>query len=214
MLGRLIAKSLAVQLILAGYCAAQTADPGAIRVGDRWSYDVKDGLTGDLRHAITIVAAEVNQKEITTRVFARGQDRPPLTIVYDPDWSRIDDGVWKHRPSDLTGIRKPLQIGKEWRSEGNSMNLRSGTAMRTSGVTRAVGQEQVTTPAGTFETFRVESTVRQINTTDQTKSAIETLVIWYSPAINRWVRRTSEFRFDGRLRNSTVEELTEYSRKP
>src|SRR4029077_12823418 len=36
-------------------CAAQTPDPGGIRVGDRWSYDIKDGLTGDLRNAITVV---------------------------------------------------------------------------------------------------------------------------------------------------------------
>jgi hypothetical protein len=214
MLGRLIAKSLAVHLLLAGYCVAQTVDPGPIRVGDRWSYDVKDGLTGDLQLAITVVVAEINQKEITARVFARSKDRPPLTIVFDPDWSRIDDGVWKHRPNDLAGIRKPLQVGKEWRSEGNSTNLRSGAAMRTSGVVKVAGQEQVTTPAGTFDTFRVESTLRQINTTDQTKSATETIVIWYAPTINRWVKRRNELRFEGRLRNSTLEELIEFSRKP
>ena len=184
---RLIANGLAMQLLLIGYCAAQTVDPGPIRVGDRWSYDIKDGLTGDIRHAITIVAAEITEKEITTRVNIPGQNRP-LTFVYDPGWGRIDDGVWKHRPSDLIGIRKPLAVGKEWRSEGNSQNLRTGAALRTSGAAKVVGQEQVETPAGTFDTFRVEMTVRQTNTTDQTKSAMATIVIWYAPAVNRWVR--------------------------
>jgi hypothetical protein len=210
---RLIAKSLAMQLLLIGYCAAQTVDPGPVRVGDRWSYDIKDGLTGDLRHAITIVAAEITQKEITARVTVPGQNRP-LTIIYDPDWGRIDDGVWKHRPSDLIGTRKPLLVGKEWRSEGNSQNLRSGAAFRTSGAAKVVGQEQVATPAGTFDTFRIAMTVRQTNTTDHTKSATATHVIWYAPAINRWVRKKEEMRFDGRVRNSTLEELTGYSRKP
>src|SRR5215467_8588272 len=62
MLGRTIAKSLAIQLLLVGYCAAQTVDdPGPLRVGDRWSYDIKDEVTGDLRNAITVVVAEITQ---------------------------------------------------------------------------------------------------------------------------------------------------------
>jgi len=213
MLRRAITTSLAIQLLLVSYCAAQAVDPGPIRVGDRWSYDIKDALTGDLRLAVTIVAAEINEKEITTRTSVRGKDRPN-TIVFNPDWGRIDDGVWKHRPSDLLGIKKPLQIGKQWRAEGNSTNVQTGVAMQTSGLAKVVGQEQITTPAGTFDTFRVELTVRQINTKDQTKSTTLTVVVWYAPAINRWVRKNTEVRFEGRLRDSFSDELTEYSRKP
>ena len=213
MLRRAITTSLAIQLLLVSYCAAQAVDPGPIRVGDRWSYDIKDALTGDLRLAVTIVAAEINEKEITTRTSVRGKDRPN-TIVFNPDWGRIDDGVWKHRPSDLLGIKKPLQIGKQWRAEGNSTNVQTGVAMQTSGLAKVVGQEQITTPAGTFDTFRVELTVRQINTKDQTKSTTLTVVLWYAPAINRWVRKNTEVRFEGRLRDSFSDELTEYSRKP
>jgi hypothetical protein len=86
--------------------------------------------------------------------------------------------------------------------------------MQTSGLAKVVGQEQITTPAGTFDTFRVELTVRQINTKDQTKSTTLTVVVWYAPAINRWVRKNTEVRFEGRLRDSFSDELTEYSRKP
>jgi len=213
MLRRAITTSLAIQLVLVSYCAAQAVDPEPIRVGDRWSYDIKDALTGDLRLAVTIVAAEINEKEIITRTSVRGKDRPN-TIVFNPDWGRIDDGVWKHRPSDLLGIKKPLQIGKQWRAEGNSTNVQTGVAMQTSGLAKVVGQEQITTPAGTFDTFRVELTVRQINTKDQTKSTTLTVVVWYAPAINRWVRKNTEVRFEGRLRDSFSDELTEYSRKP
>jgi hypothetical protein len=213
MLRRAITTSLAIQLVLVSYCAAQAVDPEPVRVGDRWSYDIKDALTGDLRLAVTIVAAEINEKEITTRTSVRGKDRPN-TIVFNPDWGRIDDGVWKHRPSDLLGIKKPLQIGKQWRAEGNSTNVQTGVAMQTSGLGKVVGQEQITTPAGTFDTFRVELTVRQINTKDQTKSTTLTAVVWYAPAINRWVRKNTDVRFEGRLRDSFSDELTEYSRKP
>jgi hypothetical protein len=212
MLRQLIAVSLAVLFCGSANCAAQTADPGPIRVGDRWSYDVKDDLTGELRHAVTIVVVEVSDKEITARTTLKGKDRPQ-TMVFDPDWGRIDDGVWKLSPSGI-GIRKPLQVGKEWRSDGNAMNLQSGVPFRASGVAKVAGQEQVTTPAGTFDTFRVEMTVRLINTRDQTKSSTWTFVVWYAPAVNRWVKRKTEGRFEGRLRDSFSEELTEYSRKP
>ena len=141
---------------------------GPVRVGDRWSYDVKDDLTGDLRHAVTVVVVDVNDKEITTRATIRGKDRPQ-TMVFDLDWGRIDDGAWKVQPSGI-GIRKPLQVGKEWRSDANAMHRQSGVAFRASGVAKVVGREQVTTPAGTFDTYRIDTTARLVNTRDQTKS--------------------------------------------
>ncbi len=94
------------------------------------------------------------------------------------------------------------------------MNLRSGQAFRAIGVAKVAGQEQVTVPAGTFDTFRVEMTVRATNTRDQTILENWTFLVWYAPEVNRWVKRKAEVRFAGRLRDSFSEELTEYSRKP
>jgi hypothetical protein len=199
-------------LLLPDYSLAQSADPGPIRVGDRWSYEIKDGFTGDPRPAMTFVVAEANDKEITTRVTIRGRDRPQ-TMVHDLDWGRIDDGSWKLRPPGI-GIKKPLQIGNEWRSDANGVHLQSGQMFRAEGVAKVVGQEKVTTPAGTFDTFRVDMTVRTINTKDQTRSETWTFVVWYAPAINRWVKKTSEWRSEGRVRDSFSEQLTEYSRRP
>jgi DUF3108-like len=212
MLARLIAHGLAAQLLLSGYGMAQTADPGPIRIGDRWSYDVKDDLTGDLRRSVTLVVVEINDKEITARATSRGKERPQ-TVVFDLDWGRIDDGPWKVRPSGI-GIKTPLQIGKEWRSDANAVNSQSGVIFRATGTAKVVGQERVTTPAGTFDTFRVDMTVRMINTKDQTRSENWTFVNWYAPALNRWVRKKSEWRSEGRLRDSFSEELIEYSRNP
>lgn len=193
-------------------CAAQAAEPDPVRVGDRWSYDLKDDLTGDLRHSVTVVVVEVSDKEISTRATIRGKDRPQ-TMVFDLDWGRIDDGVWKLKPSGI-GIKKSLQVGKEWRSDANALHLPSGVAYRASSVAKVVKQEQVTTPAGTFDTYQVDTTVRLVNTRDQTKSSTWTFVYWYAPTVNRWVKRKTEARYEGRLRDSNIEELTEYSRKP
>ena len=211
MIGRLIAINLAALLFLHADSAAQTAEPGPIRAGDRWSYEIKDDLTGDLRHAVTVVVVDITDNEITTRTAIRGKDRPQ-TMVFDLDWGRIDDGAWRLQPSGI-GIKRPLQVGKEWRSDANAMHLQSGVAYRASGVAKVMGEEQITTAAGTFDTYRIETTVRLVNTRDQTKSSTWTFVFWYAATVNRWVKRKTEARYEGRLRDSYVEELTEYSRK-
>jgi hypothetical protein len=200
-------------ILLSGNSAAQTAEPGPVRVGDRWTYETKDAATGDIRRVFTLIVAEITIKEITTRVGFRGKD-PPRTMVFDPQWGLVDDGVVRYRPASFLGIRTPLTVGKEWRSETNGANTQTGNNLRTSTVTRVVAAEQVTTAAGTFDTFRVEADVAQVNSKDATKASKAKHVFWYAPAINRWVKRTFEVRFEGRVRDSAVDELTEYSRKP
>jgi hypothetical protein len=211
MLTRLVAIGLVLLLIGPREGGAQPAASGAVQVGDRWSYDIKDTLTGDLRRAVTVVVVEVTNKEITTRESALGRDHPQTT-VYDLDWGRIDDGVWQLRPSGI-GIKLPLQTSKEWRSDANVVNSKSGVVLRATGTAKVVRQEQVTTSAGTFDSFRIDMTVRMINTRDQTRSETWAFVVWYAPVVNRWVKRTAEFRQEGRLRDSYSEELTKYSRK-
>ena len=90
--------AICVVMLLGWAAAAQAAEPDSVRVGDRWSYDIKDDLTGDLRHSVTVVVVEVTDKEITTRAPMRGKDRPQ-TMIFDLDWGRIDDGAWKLSPA-------------------------------------------------------------------------------------------------------------------
>jgi hypothetical protein len=187
----------------------QTEDPGPVRVGDRWSYNIIDNATGNLVHAVTIAVVSMTDKDITARVTPLGNFLPK-TAVFDHDWGRIDDGTWRVRPADA-GIRKPLQVGKEWRSEASSTNPKTGEAYSFSWVTKVVAQEQVTTPAGTFDTYRVEAKMRQVNTKDQTRAAMVTHTFWYAPAVKRWVKKGFEARFEGRLRESVSEVLTGYS---
>ena len=210
---RFAAIGLAILFMWPGNCVAQSVAPGPVRVGDRWLYDVKDEATGDLRFAVTHVVVEVTNKEITIRALAKGRDRAQ-TLVYDLDWSLIDDGNWKYRPSDGSGIQAPLQVAKTWRFENQSTHYQTGASLRTTGQSKVVGNEKVTTNADTFDTFKIETTRRLINANDQTKSTTLNLTTWYAPTINRWVRRILKSYSDGRLRDSVELELTEHSRKP
>lgn len=198
-------------LLWSGNALAQPPQGDTVKVGDRWSYNVKDNATGDLRQAISVVVTQISGEEITTQVTARGKERPN-TVVYGLDWGRVDDGRWRNRPAGI-GIKTPLEVGKEWRSDVNGQSLETGAVLRSTGIAKVVGQESVTTPAGTFDTFKVEANIRQISGKDQTRSSTVVETSWYAPAVRRWVKRTTEIRAEGRLRESRTEELTDYSRR-
>ena len=207
---------LPVLLVMLGnFCevSAQVADIAGVLPGDRWVYEVTDETTGDLKGTTTVVVVDVSENEINTRVSVRGATRP-LQVVFDRSWNRIDDGIWKYRPSDGTGVRTPLEVGKAWRFESKASHFQRGTAFSITGQSKVVGAEKITTSAGTFDTFKIESSIRQINTNDQTKAATVTITLWYAPSINRWVRKISKTQIEGRLRDSNTEELADYSRKP
>jgi len=191
---------------------AQVADIAGVLPGDRWVYEVTDEITGDIKQTTTVVVLDVSEKEINTRVSTRGAN--PRQIVFDRGWSRIDDSSWKFTPSDGTGIKMPLQVGRDWRFDSKATSFQSGTAMSVNGQSKVVGAEKLTTSAGTFDTFKIETTARQINANDQTKSSTLTATLWYAPTVNRWVRKTYKLQVEGRLRESQTEELTDYSRKP
>jgi hypothetical protein len=192
---------------------AQVADVAGVLPGDRWVYEVTDEMTGDVKSTTTVVVLDVSEAEIHTRVSTRGA-ASPRQIVFDRAWNRIDDSVWKYRPSDGTGVPMPLQVGKDWRFENRATNFQNGTAVSNTGQSKVVGKESITTSAGTFDAFKVETTMRQVNSNDQTKAATMTATLWYAPSVNRWVRRTVKVHVEGRLRDSQTDELTDYSRKP
>jgi hypothetical protein len=192
---------------------AQTTDLAGVLPGDRWSYDITDEITGDLKQTTSIVVLSVSDAEINTRVTNRGAPRP-IQIAFDRGWNRLDDEVWRYKPSDGTGLQMPLLLGKEWRFESQASNFHNGTTLSSAGQAQVVAQEKITTPAGSFDTFKVETTIRQVNSNDQTKTATVNTTFWYAPSVNRWIRKTQKMQIEGRVREASTEELTDYSRKP
>src|SRR5262245_17102399 len=179
----------AVLLFGAGTASAEPPDLAGVLAGDRWLYDMTDELTGEMKHTISVVVIAVSDKEILARVSSRGVERP-RQVASDRGWNRIDDEVWKLAPTDGAGVEMPLQVGKEWRFEHNAKNLSNGVTLRTTGQSKVVTEEKVTTGAGTFQTFKVETTMRHVSSSDPTKAATVKNTLWYAPTVNRWVRRT------------------------
>ncbi|HKD27218.1 MAG TPA: hypothetical protein VKC66_15115 [Xanthobacteraceae bacterium] len=194
---------------LLGQPADQASD--AVRVGDRWVYDTKDEITGFPKATYSHVVTEVSPKEIVVSLTFRGQNNSSL-MVYDHNWNRIEQPNAKFRPNDGQGIRLPLAVGKEWRAEYEARATQTGATSKGSVVNKVVGQETVTTPAGTFDTFKIESRIQNINTADPSQSYQYENVMWFAPQLNHWVRRKLVTKIRNRTTQSTSEELTDFSR--
>jgi hypothetical protein len=192
---------------------AQTAE-GAdqpVRVGDRWTYEGRDEIVGETIRTLVEMVTEVSDTEIVTRRTLRGKPGAQI-VAYDRNWNRLDDSMWKFKPHDGRGIDSPLQLGKEWHAEFECNNMHAGTFIKASSSSKVMAQETLTTPAGVFDTFKIETKVEEHSTGSSVDSDNE-FTLWYAPRINHWVRRTSIVWSEKRVRISGSEELVDFHRK-
>jgi len=183
-----------------------------VRVGDAWVYDNKDVITGLPISTYTSVVAEVSPKEIVTNMVFRGRDDKRL-VVFDHDWNRFIINNNKFDPNDGTGVRWPLAVGKEWRSAYTTRNTQTGANAKSSSLAKVVAQETITTPAGTFETFKIDRQVKEYNTADPSRYRDMQMVTWFAPQINHVVRRTLIIKQEKRTVSNTAVELIQIIKK-
>jgi hypothetical protein len=180
--------------------------------GDHWTYEVRDEISGTVSATRANVVTETTPREISVRINTVGTNNGGLN-VYDRSWNLLNAGLWRYSPNDGTGIRMPLAVGKTWSFQSNNINSKIGVIRKRSGTSKVVGQETVTTRAGTFETFKIETAFSARDNNDPTKKYQYTEETWYAPAIDHWVKRNAVFRSDGHLVTNETAELTEYGRK-
>jgi hypothetical protein len=104
-------------------------------------------------------------------------------------------------------------VGKTWSFKSNDINGTSGFSGRRSGTSKVIAQESVTTPAGTFDTFKIETSFQLRNANNATDKVQVVTQTWYAPAIDHWVKRSYVSRSDGRVRANNAVELVEYGRR-
>jgi hypothetical protein len=197
---------------------AQSPDSDSdIRVGDLWIYDTKNEVTGFSAEGYTEMVAQLSPREIVVnRTFREPVYRWPQNyiITYDHDWDVIDRFDWKFKPNDGLGIRMPLSVGKTWQAEYDAQNLQTTRRIyRGTSTSTVAAQQTITTGAGTFDTFKVEQQARWLDAIDPARMWEIEVVSWFAPQMNHWVRRTTQIKFEKRLRENTTEELAEFTRK-
>jgi hypothetical protein len=85
--------------------------------------------------------------------------------------------------------------------------------MHGSVTSKVTAQESLTTQAGTYDTFKIETTVKAFPPSDPSKLWEIQVVRWYAPQINYWVRETNLAKFDKRVRLNISAELIDFSQK-
>ena len=180
--------------------------------GDHWTYEVHDEITGTITATRENAVTDVTPTEISVRFKTVGTGNQSFA-VYDRSWNMVEDRPWKYSPNDGSGIESPLAVGKTWPVKTNNINGANGSIWKRSGTSKVVGQESVTTRAGTFDTFKIETTFTAKNVNNPTLENEVTSLTWYAPAIDHWVKRTFVSRANKRLQISNMIELVEYGRK-
>ena len=185
------------------------ADP---QTGDHWTYELRDDITGEVKSTITTTVTDVSDADISIRVGLLGNPNSGYLNV-DRSWNLTNSGIWRYTPNDGTGIRTPLAAGKSWSFKGTDLNSTAGVSWKRSGTSKVVGQESITTRAGTFDTFKIETSIQIQNANDPTKKLQAVQQTWYAPAIDHWVKRSYVSRAEGRVRDKNTTELVEYGRR-
>jgi hypothetical protein len=209
-------------ILLCGFVAlspnvltAQSPAPtdSSVQVGDHWTFDSRDEITGLPRDTFIRAVTEVSPNEIVVRQSFRGKSGLSI-IVYDHYWDRIETSTVKFKPNDGQGIRPPLAVGKDWRSEHEARNTQTGSSFKDTVVSKIVAQEMLMVPAGMYETFKIETRIRELNTANPSRFTEFENVGWYAPLINFWVRRMLVTKIQKRTTESVSEELVDFGRKP
>jgi hypothetical protein len=182
--------------------------------GDHWTYEARDEITGKTTGRRTQLVTDVTPTDISVRVSFQGSDRTSFSI-YDRSWNLKSRDPWKYSPNDGLGIKSPLQVGATWTFKSDDVNTTAGATgiWKRTGSSKVVSQERLTTKAGSFDTFKIETTFSTRRTNDPNNVNEVTVQTWYAPAIDHLVKQTIVGRTNKLLRDNNSSELVEYGRK-
>ena len=188
---------------------ADSYEKPSVHVGDIWKYRVQDGFTNETKFEIEYRVVTLTDTEITTRLAWKGTPSKGLAI-FDRQWNMIDDGNNKWDPL-RPEFKFPIHIGDAWKQPFQVANLKNGSQFSSFISTKVEAHEKITVPAGTFYTLRIEMDIDVRATGISTSVTKHKIKIWYAPEVNRSIRQESQTFADGRMREQSITELTEYA---
>jgi hypothetical protein len=182
------------------------------QLGDHWTYELRDEVSGEIKSTFVQTVTDATATEISVRTTVLGNPNNGY-LTFDRGWNLTNNGTWRYTPNDGSGVRMPLSVGKSWTVKSTDARTAPNATWKRSGTAKVLGQESITTRAGTFDTFKLELSSQLQSSTDPTKKVQFVQQTWYAPAIDHWVKRTAESRQDGHLKDKSSMELIEYGRR-
>ena len=165
--------------------------------------------SGKVSGRMTSRVAFVNDKVIQL-VVTRGKQIDEIDETYTADWNAIALAGGGNFAPHMGTFRFPLVAGASWPANfENTVPRRGEFQVSHERTAKAIGWEEVEVPAGKFRALKIEVT-GSFQRVDRSIAGSATTVLWYVPAVKRWVKWTYEDRtFRGR--NSWWgQELVEY----
>ena len=182
-------------------------------VGDHWTYEMHDEITGEMKNTVTNIVTDLTPTDIAVRVQNQAYSTGSTVLVFDRSWNMKNSPTWRFSPNDGTGIKMPLAVGDTWKFRSDQVRTGYGTTFRNIGTSKVVGTESVTTEAGTFQALKIETSINGHNANDSTKRFELTVVTWYVPSIDHWVKRTVKSAFNGSVQENDAIDLVDYGRR-
>jgi hypothetical protein len=182
-------------------------------VGDHWTYEMRDEITGEMKNTVTNIVTDLTPTDIAVRVQNQAYSTGSTVLVFDRSWNMKNSPTWRFSPNDGTGIKMPLAVGDTWKFRSDQVRTGYGTTFRNIGTSKVVGTESVTTEAGTFQALKIETSINGHNANDSTKRFESTVVTWYVPSIDHWVKRTVKSAFNGSVQENDAIDLVDYGRR-
>ncbi|MDR3468101.1 MAG: hypothetical protein P4M07_19380 [Xanthobacteraceae bacterium] len=183
-----------------------------LQLGDHWTYEIRDEIAGTVKATIATVVTDITPTDVSIRSETLGTPGFGF-LVFDHLWNAKDNSTWKYSPNDGTGIKQPLTAGAAWKFQSNDTFVARGAAFKRSGSSKVIGEESITTRAGTFNAFRIETKYEGRNVADPTRTFQTQLTTWYAPSVDHWVKRTSKTTISGHVNDNTTIELIEFGRR-
>lgn len=199
---------------MSGAQSAEPAKAGSMeepRPGDHWTYEIRDEISGTVANTRTDTITEVSPDRIG--VSYSNEKGKTGFYVFDHAWNMKSADAMKYAPHSGLGFVQPLKVGAAWDFKVEQTNTEKGLAWKWIGRSKVSAQEQITTKAGTFDTFKVETSYTFYPIRNPALKSETVMQTWYAPAVDHWVRRTATTRTENLLRANQRLELVAYGRK-
>ena len=190
---------LLIAIALAGAMAAaanaQSAPAPAMKVGDRWVYNVKSGLgMQTITYQETREVTAVSRSAFKVKVTGKTADGADFTHVEDYSGpGTLRSGTLcltevRRFPTPLQRVAFPIAPGQRSSKWVDVVADPGGNKGQINYSVRTRGWEKVTVPAGAFDAIRVDTLMTLDDSTPFRNATNCNFTYWYSPMVRGTVR--------------------------
>lgn len=199
---------LALALLLGGCAAPLSQTPPAgtpatvtapeIRIGDTWTYRVRDGYTGFERGDQSYRVTDASPDRISVAVSGGG--RLDETHIYNREWNWLRHPATNLQTFDYSpayqALAFPFTSGKRWHARAMATDPADGRRFPVWIDGTVQGWEKVKVPAGEFDALKIKRAVF-IGYWEMTVRGWSEILEyeWYAPKVKQSVRREASSQY-------------------